>query len=240
MAEKHIYTVNLNPAKAASRQKRAARAMRIVREHVQRHSQVDDLSISNAVNEQIWANGGQKPPRSVEIQVVEDGGTAHVELADRELVLEEPEEAEASEAGEELTDEDIAEENVEDVKSLVRDGIVEAERALDIEYAGKNRKTLIEWLEERTGDADDEPAADADVDAEEDAVEDTDDASEEAGDETYDLPEETLDVFREGTIGDGKEAAQELGKEEFEKLLNFEEAHQNRKGMKKFLRSNMN
>ncbi|MFB6294747.1 MAG: hypothetical protein ABEI97_03230, partial [Candidatus Nanohaloarchaea archaeon] len=63
---------------------------------------------------------------------------------------------------------------------------------------------------------------------------------EDSDDETYDLPDDVVATFEDGTIDDGKEAAKELGKQELEKLLNFEEAHQNRKGMKKWLRSNMN
>lgn len=237
MAEKHIYSVNLRKAKQASRPNRAAKAMRILRQHVRQHSQVEDVSISNSVNERMFARGAQKPPTSLEIQVVEEGGTAHVELADRELVLAAPEEEAAT--SEELSDEDIAELNVDEVKDHVRDGVVDAERALDIEYAGKNRKTLIEWLEDRVG-ADEEKVAEepAEPEAADEDVEE--DSESESGEETYDLPAETLDVFRDGTIDEGKDAAQELGKDEFEKLLNFEEAHQNRKGMKKFLQSNMN
>lgn len=62
---------------------------------------------------------------------------------------------------------------------------------------------------------------------------------EEKEEETYDLSEEVIEVFKEGTIAQGKEKVKEMNKADFEKLLNFEKAHQNRKGMKKFLRSNM-
>jgi hypothetical protein len=181
------------------------------------------------------------------VQVLVDDGTAHGELADREFELEEEEETEEAGTGEELTDEEIAEKNVGEVKELVDAGAVEAQRALDIEYAGKNRKTLIEWLQGRVGDeaeeVDEEEAVEEEP--EEAAVEEEEtggeeDAGEDSGEETYDLSDDIIAVFEDGTIGDGKEAAKELGKSEFEKLLNFEEAHQNRKGMKKWLRSNMN
>ncbi len=54
-----------------------------------------------------------------------------------------------------------------------------------------------------------------------------------------DIPEEVREVLEDGTISEGKEAVQSMNKADFEELLNFEERNQNRKGMKKFLRSNM-
>lgn len=237
MAETHIYTVNLNKAKAVSRNQRTARAVRILKEYVQQHSKVTDVSISNALNEHLWEKGGQNPPKAVEIQVIEDDGTAHVELADVEFELEEPEPEEEEPVQEDLSDEEIAEKNVDEVKDLVRDNVVEAQRALDIEYAGKNRKTLIEWLENRLEEPE-EP--DEDVEEAETEEEASDETENEESEETYDLPDDVAETFRDGTIDEGKDAAQDLGKSEFEKLLNFEEAHQNREGMKKFLRSNMN
>lgn len=243
MAERHIYTVNLRKARAVSRRNRAGRAMNILREFVQQHSKVDNLHISSAVNEEVWERGATRPPHSISIQVVEQDGVAHVELADHELELE-PVDEEPEKTAEELRDEEIAELNVDEVKELVDGNAVSAERALDIEYAGKNRKTLIEWLQRRVGEPETEEDAAAEIAAEEleaeEAAEREAEATAEEAEETYDLPDDIVTVFREGTIPDGKDAAKELGKQEFEKLLNFEEAHQNRKGMKKFLRSNMN
>lgn len=247
MAERHIYTINLRKAKAVSQHRRAGRAMNIIREYVQHHSAPDELSISNAVNEQVWENGATNPPASIEVQVVEQDEVAHVELADRDFELEEPEPEEADEpdvSGDELSDEEIAEMTVDEVKDLVEGNAIAAQRALDIEYAGKNRKTLIEWLERRIDEPETADEAEEEVEAEEveaeEAIDEAEQEAEEAAEETYDLPDDVVETFRNGTIDDGKDAAKELGKQEFEKLLNFEEAHQNRKGMKKFLRSNMN
>jgi ribosomal protein L31E len=241
MAETHIYNVNLRKAKAVSRHRRAGRAINILTDYVQQHSQFDEISVSNKVNEVIWEDGAQNPPHSIEVQVVEDDGVAHVELADVDFELPE-DDAEPSEPDfEALKDEEIAEKTVDEVKELVENNAISAQRALDIEYAGKNRKTLIEWLEKRTGEPATVKEAEDEVEAEaEEAEEAVKEAEEEAQEETYDLPDDVVETFRDGTIDDGKDAAKGLGKDEFEKLLNFEEAHQNRKGMKQFLRSNMN
>ncbi|MDY6773748.1 MAG: hypothetical protein SVS85_00985 [Candidatus Nanohaloarchaea archaeon] len=258
MAEKEIHTVGLGEVRRVAPRNRASKAMKLVKEYVRRHSGVETVSVSNAVNEELWKSGARNPPKSLEIQVLVEEGTAHVELAGGEFELEEEEAEEVEEAVEELSDEELAERNVDEVKELVESGAVEAERALDVEYAGKNRKTLIEWLqgrvEETSEEAEEETDEEPEGEVEEEAAEETEEVEEEpekteeeetgeedtSGDETYDLPEDVVETLEEGTIGEGKEAAKELGKQEFEKLLNFEEAHQNRKGMKKWLRSNMN
>ncbi|MDY6769217.1 MAG: 50S ribosomal protein L31e [Candidatus Nanohaloarchaea archaeon] len=242
MADTEIHTVGLGEVRRVAPRNRASKAMKLLKEYVRRHSGVQTVSVSTAVNEALWADGAANPPNSIDVQVLVDDGTAHVELADIEFDLPEDEEEEEEPAAEELTDEELAEKNVDEVKDLVDTGAVDAQRALDVEYAGKNRKTLIDWLQDRLGDETDE--AEEDTESVEDSDESEDEEGEaedeESGDETYDLPDDVVETFEDGTIGDGKEAAKELGKQELEKLLNFEEAHQNRKGMKKWLRSNMN
>ncbi|MDY6777096.1 MAG: hypothetical protein SVU32_00395 [Candidatus Nanohaloarchaea archaeon] len=91
-------------------------------------------------------------------------------------------------------------------------------------------------------------AADAQVEetaVDEDELEEEEESPEEAAEEREErdfgaIPEDVRETLKEGTIDEGKEAARELNKSDFELLLNFEEQHQNRTGMKKFLRSNMN
>jgi len=74
----------------------------------------------------------------------------------------------------------------------------------------------------------------------EQADEPTDDEAGDEDDRTFGaIPEDVRETLREGTIDEGKEAVQELNKADFEVLLDFEEKHKNRKGMKAFLRSNM-
>ncbi|MDY6769872.1 MAG: hypothetical protein SVU88_02765 [Candidatus Nanohaloarchaea archaeon] len=243
MAEKELHTVGLGQVRKVAPRNRASKAMKLLKEYVRRHSDVDSVSVSTAVNERLWQDGAASPPRSVDIQVLVDDGTAHVELADVEFDLAADEETGGEAAPADLSDEELAEKTVDEVKDLVADGAVDAERALDVEYAGKNRKTLIDWLQDRVEtDADGEDAGTGeDSGTEEDEEpEAADDAAEDSPGETYDLPGDVVETFEDGTIDEGKEAAKELGKDELEKLLNFEEAHQNRKGMKKWLRSNMN
>ncbi len=159
--------INISKARAAPRKKRAGKAVRILKKEVARKTDFDDIRVSNGLNEKIWENGG-KPPKTVDVQFLEEEDHLLVGLAEADL-----------------------------------------------------EKTTEETVEEEQ-QTDQEPE-------EEESTED----------ETYDIPEDVVEVLEEGTISEGKEAVKEMNKADFEKLLNFEEAHQNRKGMKKFLRSNM-
>lgn len=79
-----------------------------------------------------------------------------------------------------------------------------------------------------------------DVSQDEETADEPEDETGDEDDRTFDaIPEEVRETLREGTIDEGKEAVQEMNKADFEVLLDFEEKHKNRKGMKAFLRSNM-
>lgn len=81
--------------------------------------------------------------------------------------------------------------------------------------------------------------ADSDYEKEEKAEKSEESEPEKEEEEnSYDIPEDVQDVLMNGSIDEGKDAVKEMNKADFEKILNFEKAHKNRKGMKKFLRSN--
>ncbi len=58
-----IYTVPLGRAWAGDRRRRAARAVRLLREFIKRHMKAEVVIIGNDVNEEIWRRGIEKPPR---------------------------------------------------------------------------------------------------------------------------------------------------------------------------------
>jgi len=83
--EERIYTIPLRRARAKPPNKRAPKAIRIIRAFVQRHMKVGEVAveegeeaeggriiISNEVNEKIWARGIQKPPRRLRIRAAKD------------------------------------------------------------------------------------------------------------------------------------------------------------------------
>jgi large subunit ribosomal protein L31e len=71
--DERIYTVPLRKAYwTGSRLRRANRAVRILREFVERHMKPEEILIQPEVNEQIWARGMQKPPRRVRIRATKN------------------------------------------------------------------------------------------------------------------------------------------------------------------------
>ena len=71
--DERIYTVPLRKAYwTGSRLRRSNRAVRILREFVERHMKPDELLIQPEVNERIWERGIQKPPRRIRIRATKN------------------------------------------------------------------------------------------------------------------------------------------------------------------------
>jgi large subunit ribosomal protein L31e len=71
--DEKIYTVPLRKAYwTGSRRRRSNRAVRILREFVERHMKPEELLIQPEVNERIWERGIQKPPRRIRIRATKN------------------------------------------------------------------------------------------------------------------------------------------------------------------------
>ncbi|MBS7657836.1 60S ribosomal protein L31 [Candidatus Bathyarchaeota archaeon] len=70
--EERLYTLNLKKVFITPRKKRAARAIKFIKEFIKRHMKPEEILITNEVNEKIWARGAEKPPRKIKIKVVKD------------------------------------------------------------------------------------------------------------------------------------------------------------------------
>jgi large subunit ribosomal protein L31e len=72
IVDEKFYTINLRDVWKAPRIKRAPKAVKIVKDFVKRRMKVDDVKISDAVNEEIWKRSIKKPPRKIKIRAVKD------------------------------------------------------------------------------------------------------------------------------------------------------------------------
>ncbi len=166
-----IHTVNLSRAKNVPRNRRARKAVRILKEFVSRHHpEADNILVSTRVNTTLWRNGARRPPNSIQVQVVEqeredeeDPLTVLVERADIDISAleaeQEPEEAEEAEepSAKQVEREGALPSSIEDVLkngtvSEAKDALKGLNRkhfqaALDVEKANKNRKTLVQFIE---------------------------------------------------------------------------------------------
>ena len=57
---------------ATDRAHRSPKAVRDVRAYVARHMKADEVSISNEINQALWARGINKPPRKITVRAVKD------------------------------------------------------------------------------------------------------------------------------------------------------------------------
>lgn len=92
-----IYTVPLADAYETVRNKRAPRAVKILRAFITRHMKADGekIVLSENLNMFIWAKSIQKPPRRVKVRLVKDDDTIKAYLADEKI--EEPKKEEKKE-----------------------------------------------------------------------------------------------------------------------------------------------
>ena len=63
------YTIPFRDVYEVPRKKRAKVAIRLLKEFVMRHMKVDDVYISNKVNEKIWGRSAERPPRRIRVYV---------------------------------------------------------------------------------------------------------------------------------------------------------------------------
>lgn len=95
IVEERIYTIPLSKAWIMPPNKRAPRAIRIIRSFITKHMKLEargegeeeeapkKLVISNDVNEMVWSRGIEKPPRKVRVRAAKDKeGNVTVYLAE--------------------------------------------------------------------------------------------------------------------------------------------------------------
>jgi len=93
IVEERFYTIPLGKAWVAPRNRRAPRAIRIIRDFIRKHMKLEagkgeeaeqkKIVISNEVNEKIWSRGIEKPPRKIRVRAVKDkDGNVTVYLAE--------------------------------------------------------------------------------------------------------------------------------------------------------------
>ena len=75
----------------APRYNRAKRAVSEVRQFISRHMKAPEVHIGKFLNEQLWAQGGRKPPTRVTVKTKRHDDVAYVELSAYDFVIPKPE-----------------------------------------------------------------------------------------------------------------------------------------------------
>lgn len=140
-------TYNISRAYTYPRNKRATKAVRILKKKMEKNE--EDFEISNELNNHIWKRGAQKPPKKVTVDLKDVDGKRVAVPADTDTVSKPAQETKKEETS---AEESVEASVLDGTVSEAKDGISNAEnpdyeRLLELEKDGKNRKTLVEWLE---------------------------------------------------------------------------------------------
>ena len=85
--EERVVTVPLRDVRKVATQKRADRAMKLVREHLAQHFNVDGeaVRLDPSINETVWERGRQNPPSKLRVRaarfVEDDEAIVEAEVA---------------------------------------------------------------------------------------------------------------------------------------------------------------
>ncbi len=77
-----IYTIPLRDVKRVPRTKRSPRAVKYIREFIEKHMKTDEVIIDQELNEKIWERGREKIPSKIKVKAVEEDGIVEVTLVD--------------------------------------------------------------------------------------------------------------------------------------------------------------
>lgn len=126
-----VYTIPLRKALRAPRTRRAKKAIKLVREFLERHMK-GEVKIGKSINESVWARGIQKPPGRIKVKAVKKDGVIYAELLGTEIKLPEKK-AEKKEKTEEKPEaekvkKDGKEKAEEQVEAQKRSGVEKVQR----------------------------------------------------------------------------------------------------------------
>lgn len=83
MPEEKIYVIPLREAKRVTRQRRARRAAKVVREFLARHMKSDEIKLDSELNRKLWERGAKHPPAKIRVKAVkQDDGTVEASIAE--------------------------------------------------------------------------------------------------------------------------------------------------------------
>ncbi|MCX6774231.1 MAG: 50S ribosomal protein L31e [Candidatus Micrarchaeota archaeon] len=105
--DESVYMINLRDAFEKPRNKRAKRAMKMIREFIAKHSKtpLENVRLSNHLNSLVWARGIQKPPRRVKVKMIRSNGKSYVYHIDEKIEVPKEETKEKKEAKEQAKEE---------------------------------------------------------------------------------------------------------------------------------------
>lgn len=138
------HTVNLGRARTVGRNKRAKKAVSILREKLERIEDTE-VTLSREVNQKIWERGAEKPPSKIQVKITKTEDGVRAELAESR---QEDQHTSSEEGSSEADYEEIVSNTVDDAKDAIEElDNPDYEKLLEAEKEGKDRKTLKDHIE---------------------------------------------------------------------------------------------
>ncbi|KXB02378.1 50S ribosomal protein L31 [candidate division MSBL1 archaeon SCGC-AAA261F17] len=83
MPEEQVYTIPLKDARKTQKQKRAARAAKLVKEFLKRHMKSEIVNLDQELNNQLWKHSAGNPPPKIRVKAIrQDDGAVLASLAE--------------------------------------------------------------------------------------------------------------------------------------------------------------
>ena len=143
MVEEKVFNIPLREAFEKQRNARASNAMKTVREFLIKNTKTDNIKIGKSINDVIWKEGIQKPPRKVRVHIIKEDNVIYAELLGVEIKTPSKEEVKKKEEKKKEKKEKIKEERKERKKKTIQDEIKE-------EVEGKPKEEKTEEKKEKT------------------------------------------------------------------------------------------
>jgi len=87
-----VYTINLGKVLLSPNNRRAKRAINMIREFARHHMKIENVKIDEELSHQIWKRGIRHPPRKIRVRMTKtDEGFVLISLYEEEVETKEPE-----------------------------------------------------------------------------------------------------------------------------------------------------
>ncbi|MBS3815397.1 MAG: 60S ribosomal protein L31 [Hadesarchaea archaeon] len=83
MPDEQVYTIPLSDRRKAHKNKRASRAINMIKEFLENHMNTEEVKIDIDLNEKIWRNSASNPPSKIRVRALKrDDGVVEAYLAE--------------------------------------------------------------------------------------------------------------------------------------------------------------
>jgi len=143
MVEEKVFNIPLRETHEKQRRRRASNAIKLIRDFLVKNTKTENIKIGKSINDAIWKEGIQNPPRKVRIHIIKEEDIVYAELLGVEIKTPSKEEVKKKEEKKKEKKEKIKEERKERKKKTIQEEIKE-------EVEGKPKEEKTEEKKEKT------------------------------------------------------------------------------------------